>query len=118
MWIDRQDLLYTIRSARREPLLSIIAVVALSLGVGLNAGVFTLLNAMFLNAPTQINPATFVQLYPGMKAGSREPDKSLRSPPKTMTQFERNRLRSSKLPHGNNPQQSSSRDTGASLLCW
>jgi hypothetical protein len=64
MWIDRQDLLYTIRSARREPLLSIIAVVALSLGVGLNAGVFTLLNAMFLNAPTQINPATFVQLYP------------------------------------------------------
>ena len=49
MWIDRQDLLYTIRSARREPLLSIIAVVALSLGVGLNAGVFTLLNAMFLN---------------------------------------------------------------------
>ena len=59
MWIDRQDLFYTIRSARREPLLSIIAVVALSLGVGLNAGVFTLLNAMFLNAPTQITrPST------------------------------------------------------------
>lgn len=118
MWIDRQDLLYTIRSARREPLLSIIAVVALSLGVGLNAGVFTLLNAMFLNAPTQINPATFVQLYPRYEGWFTGTDKSLRSPPKTMTQFERNRLRSSKLPHGNNPQQSSSRDTGASLLCW
>ena len=64
MWIDRQDLLYTIRSARREPLLSIIAVVALSLGIGLNAGVFTLLNAMFLNAPTRTNPASFVQIYP------------------------------------------------------
>jgi predicted permease len=64
MWIDRQDLLYTIRSARREPLLSIIAVVALSLGIGLNAGVFTLLNAMFLNAPTKTNPASFVQIYP------------------------------------------------------
>lgn len=64
MWIDRQDLLYTIRSARREPLLSIIAVVALSLGIGLNAGMFTLLNAMFLNAPTQINPSSFVQIYP------------------------------------------------------
>ncbi|HET6179317.1 MAG TPA: hypothetical protein VFE61_20480 [Candidatus Sulfotelmatobacter sp.] len=62
--MDRQDLLYTIRSARREPLLSIIGVVALSLGVGLNAGVFTLLNAMFLDAPTQTNPASFVQLYP------------------------------------------------------
>jgi hypothetical protein len=64
MWIDRQDLLYTIRSARRAPLLSIIAVVALSLGIGLNAGVFTLLNAMFLNPPTDKDPASFVQIYP------------------------------------------------------
>ena len=64
MWIDRQDFLYTIRSARREPLLSLVAVVALSLGIGLNAGIFTLLNAMFLSAPTQKNPASFVQIYP------------------------------------------------------
>src|SRR5580698_7097402 len=61
MWIDRQDLLYAIRSARRAPLLSGIAVVALSLGIGLNAGVFTLLNAMFLNPPTQKEPYRFVQ---------------------------------------------------------
>ncbi len=64
MWIDRQDFLYTIRSARRAPLLSIIAVVALSLGIGLNAGVFTLLNAIFLNPPTQTDPSSFVQVYP------------------------------------------------------
>jgi predicted permease len=64
MWIDRQDLLYTIRSARRAPLLSIVAVVALSLGIGLNAGVFTLLNALFLTPPTQKDPASFVQIYP------------------------------------------------------
>src|ERR1700692_1141618 len=64
MWIDRQDFLYTIRSARRAPLLSIIAVLALSLGIGLNAGVFTLLNAIFLNPPTQTDPSRFVQGYP------------------------------------------------------
>ena len=64
MWIDRQDFLYTIRSVRRAPLLSIIAVLALSLGIGLNAGVFTLLNAMFLNPPTQTDPFRFVQVYP------------------------------------------------------
>jgi putative ABC transport system permease protein len=64
MWIDRQDLLYTIRSARRAPLLSIIAVVALSLGIGLNAGVFTLLNALFLSPPSQKDPSHFVQVYP------------------------------------------------------
>jgi predicted permease len=64
MWIGRQDLLYTIRAARREPLLSIIAVLALSLGIGLNAGVFTLLNALFLSPPTQTDVGRFVQIYP------------------------------------------------------
>ena len=64
MWIDRQDLLYAIRSARRAPLLSGIAIMALSLGIGLNAGVFTLLNAMFLAPPTQQEPSRFVQVYP------------------------------------------------------
>ncbi|MDX6463332.1 MAG: hypothetical protein QOE55_7029 [Acidobacteriaceae bacterium] len=59
-----QDLLYTIRSARRAQLLSIIAVAALSLGIGLNAGVFTLLNALFLNPPTQRDPSRFIQIYP------------------------------------------------------
>lgn len=64
MWINRQDFLYAIRSARRTPLLSGVAIVALSLGIGLNAGVFTLLNTMFLDAPTRKNPASFVQVYP------------------------------------------------------
>lgn len=64
MWIDRQDLLYTIRSARRAPLLTVVAILALTLGIGLNAGVFTLLNAIFLNPPTDHDPASFVQLYP------------------------------------------------------
>ena len=103
MWIDRQDLLYAIRSGRREPLLSILAVVALSLGIGLNAGMFTLLNAMFLNAPTQTNPSSFVRIYPRYEGWFTEPDNSLRSPPKTMTLFKPDRLRWRKLPHRNHP---------------
>jgi predicted permease len=59
-----QDLRYTVRSARRAPLLSIVAIAALSLGIGLNGGVFTLLNALFLNPPTQTDPSRFVQVYP------------------------------------------------------
>jgi predicted permease len=64
MWIDRQDLLYTIRSARRAPLLTIIAIAALSLGIGLNAGVFTLLNALFLSSPNEKDPSHFIRIYP------------------------------------------------------
>ncbi len=64
MWIDRQDVLYAIRSARRTPLLTFVMVLALSVGIGLNAGVFAILNFLFLNPPTKKDPASFVQIYP------------------------------------------------------
>ncbi len=60
----RHDLTYAVRSARRAPLLSCIVVAALSLGMGLNAGVFTVLDALFLQPPVQRDPGSFVQLYP------------------------------------------------------
>jgi predicted permease len=59
-----QDLLQAMRSARREPLLSIVAIVALAFGIGLNAGVFTLLNSLFLKPPILKDPHSFVQVYP------------------------------------------------------
>src|SRR5690348_3754305 len=64
MLISRQDFLYAARSARRAPLLTIVVIVALSVGIGLNAGVFSILNYFFLQSPTRRDPATFVQIYP------------------------------------------------------
>ena len=64
MVIGRQDVLYVIRSARRTPLLTFVVVLALSLGIGLNAGVFAILNFLFLSPPTRKDPASFVQIYP------------------------------------------------------
>src|ERR1051326_3068212 len=64
MFIDRQDILYVIRSARRTPLRAFAAVLALSVCIGLNAGVFAILNFLFLNAPTKKDPDSFVQIYP------------------------------------------------------
>ena len=68
MLMDRQDLFYAIRSARRAPLLTLIAVVALSVGIGLNAGVFTILNYLFLQSPTKKHVSSFVQAYPRYEA--------------------------------------------------
>jgi predicted permease len=62
--IDRQDVLYAVRSVRRTPLLTIVVVLALSIGIGLNAGVFTILDSMFLKPATRKDPASFVQIYP------------------------------------------------------
>jgi hypothetical protein len=64
MLIDRHDLLYALRSARRAPLITFIVVLALSVGIGLNAGVFAILNFLFLDPPTKKDPSSFVQLYP------------------------------------------------------
>ena len=68
-----QDFRRAFRSARRAPLLSSVAVLALALGIGLNTGVFAIVNAMFLRVPTRVDPASFVQIcprYTGWFAGS------------------------------------------------
>ena len=68
-----QDFRRALRSARRTPLLSSVAVLALALGIGLNTGVFAIVNAMFLRVPTRVDPASFVQIcprYTGWFAGS------------------------------------------------
>ena len=59
-----QDFRRALRSARRAPLLSSVAVLALALGIGLNTGVFTIVNAAFLRGPTRVDPASFVQIFP------------------------------------------------------
>jgi len=64
MLMGRQDVLYVIRSAHRTPLLTFVVVLALSVGIGLNAGVFAILNFGFLSPPTKKDPASFVQIYP------------------------------------------------------
>jgi len=64
MFVDRQDVLYAMRSVRRAPLLTLVVVLALSVGIGLNAGVFTILDSMFLKPATKKDPASFIQIYP------------------------------------------------------
>ena len=64
MLVDRQDFLYAFRSARRTPLLTIVVIIALSVGIGLNAGVFTILNSFLFQPPVTRDAASFVQLYP------------------------------------------------------
>ncbi len=81
-----QDFLYAGRSLRRAPLLSAVAIIALSLGIGLNTGVFTILNALFLKPPTLEDPHSFVQLFRGTPTGSHERINFLPSRVRTLTQ--------------------------------
>ncbi len=64
-WLEtiRQDIRYGCRLIARGPLLACAVVVTLTLGIGLNAGVFTLLNAMLFRAEVNRDPASFLSVF-------------------------------------------------------
>ena len=59
-----RDLQYALRLIRKAPVLSIATIVTLALGIGLNAGVFTVLSGLILRPRVTADPGTFVHLQP------------------------------------------------------
>jgi len=57
-----QDLRYAVRMLRRSPGFSAVAILSLALGIGANTAVFTLINAILLQALPVVNPHELVQL--------------------------------------------------------
>lgn len=70
-WPDefRQDLRYAIRSLRRNPAFTAVAVLSLALGIGVNAAVFGLLDAVFWRPLPVRKPQELVAIYTLSRAG-------------------------------------------------
>src|SRR5579859_3244282 len=66
-----QDLRYALRSIRRQPGLALAAVLTLALGLGVNAGVFTVLQGLLFRARVENNPETFVHLSPEVRTDQK-----------------------------------------------
>jgi hypothetical protein len=64
-WFDTlaQDVTFGVRSIRQSLLVALATVVTLTLGIGLSAGIFSLINAIWLRAPVEKDPGSFVRLY-------------------------------------------------------
>ncbi|HEU0176009.1 MAG TPA: ADOP family duplicated permease [Blastocatellia bacterium] len=58
-----QDLRYSMRSMRKQALLSAVVIATLTLGVGFTAGIFTLINATYLRARIDKDHSSFAQVY-------------------------------------------------------
>ena len=67
-----RDLHFAFRLIRKAPVLSIATIVTLALGIGLNAGVFTVLSGLLLRPRVSVDPATFVHLQP-LYSGTQVP---------------------------------------------
>lgn len=55
-WLDgvRQDVAYSVRSLRRSPAVSLTIIATLALGLGVNAAMFSLLDAIFVRPPAGV----------------------------------------------------------------
>jgi predicted permease len=63
-WLDdlAKDLRYALRTLRRNPGFAAVAVLSLALGIGANAAIFTLINAVMLRTLAVKEPARLVQV--------------------------------------------------------
>jgi predicted permease len=58
-----QDVKLGVRALRKHPVVTGVAVVTLTLGIGVSAGIFALVNAFWLRPPVEKDPGSFVRLF-------------------------------------------------------
>ena len=65
LWLNSliRDLQYGFRMMRNARLVSIAVTLTLAVGIGINTGIFTLINGILLRPRTDSDPATFARLY-------------------------------------------------------
>src|SRR5216683_5886904 len=73
-WLDdlARDLRYTLRTLRRNPWFSAIAVLSFALGIGANAAIFTLINAVMLRTLPVPAPDRLVQITRLLTSGPEQ----------------------------------------------
>ena len=67
-----QDIRYGARQLRKNPGFTVVAVLTLALGIGMNAGVFSVINGLLIRPRVSKDPDTFVHLSPQYSFAGRD----------------------------------------------
>jgi predicted permease len=80
----RDDVAYSLRGLRKNSLLSVAIVLTLTLGIGLNTAVFTMINAIAFRPRVDLDPDTYVHVY---SSYTREPGRRMRMGDATLVDY-------------------------------
>ena len=78
VWLDamRKDLVYALRTFRRNPMFTAAAVLTLALGIGANTALFTVINAALIRPLPYPDAGSLVKLYERLPDGVTNPFRS------------------------------------------
>lgn len=71
VWLETvlQDIRYGLRTLRKSPAFTLVAVLSLALGIGINTAVFTLIDTLLFREASLVDPTNLVSFYRVSRAG-------------------------------------------------